>query len=59
MARNEDDVGVRLCHARCHRADPDLRYKLDVNPGLWICILQVMDELGEIFNRVNIVVRRG
>ncbi len=58
VPRDEDDVGVRLAHARRDRADADLGDELDVDPGLRVGVLEVVDELGEILDRVDVVVRR-
>ena len=58
MPRDEDDVGVRLRDAGRHRADPGQRHELHVDAGLWVRVLQVEDQLREIFDRVDVVVRR-
>ena len=58
VARDEDDVGVRLGHARGDRPDTDLGDELDVHARGRVGILQVVDELREIFDRVDVVVRR-
>ena len=44
------DVGVSLGYAGRHRADADLGYQLDVDPGVRIRILQIVDELGQILD---------
>ena len=58
VARDEHDVGVRLAHARRDRADADLGDELDVDAGLRVGVLEVVDELGEVLDRVDVVVRR-
>ncbi len=58
VARDQDDVGVRLAHARRHRADTDLADQLDVDARRRVGVLQVVDELGEVLDRVDVVVRR-
>ena len=58
VARDEHDVGVRLGHARCDRADPDLGDELDVDARRRVGVLEVVDQLGEVLDRVDVVVRR-
>jgi hypothetical protein len=58
VAGDEHHVGVRLGHARGDRADADLGHQLDVDPGPVVGVLQVVDELGEVLDRVDVVVRR-
>ncbi len=57
VAGDEDDVGVGLADARRDRADADLADQLDVDPGRRVGVLQVVDELGEVFDGVDVVVR--
>jgi hypothetical protein len=40
------------------RPDADLGHELDVDPGPVVGVLQVVDELGEVLDRVDVVVRR-
>ena len=58
VAGDQDDVAVRLGHARGDRADADLGHELDVDPRPRVGVLQVVDELGEVLDRVDVVVRR-
>ena len=55
---DEDDVGLGLRHAGGHRAHADLGHELHVHAGLRVGVLQVVDELLEILDRVDVVVRR-
>src|SRR5690606_10062769 len=55
---DEDDVGVRLGHARRHGPDADLADELDVDTGPRVGVLQVVDELGEVLDGVDVAVRR-
>ena len=57
-AGDEDDVGLGLGHARGDRADADLGDELDVDAGLLVGVLEVADELGEVLDGVDVVVRR-
>ena len=58
VARDEDDVGVRLGHARRHRAHADLGHQLHVDPGRGVGRLEVVDQLGDVLDGVDVVVRR-
>src|SRR5262249_61685220 len=40
------------------RSDADFGHELDVNPSLRIRILQIVDELSQILDGVDVVVRR-
>jgi hypothetical protein len=52
-------VGLRLGHACGDRPYSDLGDELDANVGERVCVLQVVDELGEVLDGVDIVVWRG
>ena len=56
VARDENVVRVRLDHTCCDRSHPDLCDQLDTDTGLRIGIFQVIDQLRQIFDRVNIMV---
>jgi hypothetical protein len=58
MAGDEDDVGVGLGHARGDGADAGLGHELDADLGARVDLLEVVDELGEVLDAVDIVVRR-
>ena len=58
IAGNENVVGMSLGDARGNRADAHFRDQLDADPCGRIGVLQVEDELGEIFDRIDVVVRR-
>ena len=58
VARDEHDVGVRLRDAGGDGADADLGHELHVDAGARVGVLQVVDELGEVLDRVDVVVRR-
>src|SRR6476469_4159220 len=58
VARDEHHVGVRLGHPRRDRADSDLGDELDVHPGRGVGVLEVVDELRQVLDRVDVVVRR-
>ncbi len=58
MPGDQDDIGVGLGHSGGHRAHTDLSDELDVHPGPRVGVLQVVDELGEILDGIDVVVRR-
>ena len=58
VAADQDDVAVRLGHARGDRADADLGHELDADPRPRVGVLEVVDELGQVLDRVDVVVRR-
>ena len=58
VAGDEHDVGVRLGDARGDRADADFGDQLDGDARLRVDVLQVVDELRQIFDGIDVVVRR-
>ena len=57
-ARDRDVVGARLGDARRHRADADFRDELHRHVGRRVDVLQVEDQLRQILDRIDVVVRR-
>ena len=55
---DQHHVGVRLGHPGRDRADAVLGHQLHVHPRGWVGVLQVVDQLREILDRVDVVVRR-
>ena len=55
---NENDVGVGLGDTRGDGADALLAHELHVNARVVVGVLQVVDELGEVFDGVDVVVGR-
>ena len=58
MAGDQHDVGVGLRHPGRDRADTDLGDELHVHARLRIGVLQVVNQLRQILDRVDVVVRR-
>ena len=58
VAGDDDVVRPGLGHPGGDRAHPDLGDQLDADPGLGVGHLEVVDELGEVLDRVDVVVRR-
>ena len=55
---DEHFVGISLGHARRHRADADFGNELHRDHAAGIGALQIVDQLGQVFDGINIVVRR-
>ena len=51
-------VGAGLGDPRRHRSHPDLGDQLHRDVGIRVGVLQVVDQLGEVLDRVDVVVRR-
>ena len=58
VAGDQDDVGVRFGDARGDGADARPADQLHRDLGVRIDLLQVIDELGQILDRIDVVVRR-
>src|SRR6185312_731914 len=58
MSTDENHVGVRFRHTGRDRSNAHFSDKLDRNTRLRIGVLEVEDQLREIFDRVNIVMWR-
>jgi hypothetical protein len=55
---DEDHVGMCLGYACRDRSDADFGDELHVDPREGVGVLQVVNELGEVLDRVDVVVRR-
>jgi hypothetical protein len=58
VAGDHHVVGLALGHASGDRANTDLRNQLDADRSTRVGVLQVVDELGQVFDGVDVVVRR-
>ncbi|AJX01694.1 hypothetical protein BM45_3124 [Burkholderia mallei] len=58
VARDHDVIGLRLRDARRHRADAHLRHELHRDARDRIDVLQIVDQLREILDRIDVMVRR-
>ena len=58
VARDHQMIGARLGDAGRDRADADLGAELDADACLRVRVLQIVDKLGHILDRVDVVVRR-
>ena len=59
VARDENVVRLRLRHARGDNSNSRLGDELDRDPGPRASALQVVDKLLQVFDRVDMVMRRG
>mmetsp|Transcript_27706 Transcript_27706/g.41062 ORF Transcript_27706/g.41062 Transcript_27706/m.41062 type:complete len:201 (-) Transcript_27706:94-696(-) len=57
MSTNDNVVRKSLCNSSGYNSNTDLRYKFDRYLTMGLGILQVVNELGKILDRVDIVVR--
>ena len=58
VAGDQHHVGVRLGDAGGDRADADFGDQLHADARVAVGVLQIVDQLGEIFDRIDVVVRR-
>ena len=58
VARDEHDVRLGLGDACRNGPDADLGDQLHVDPSAWVRVLQVVDQLREILDRIDVVVGR-
>ena len=58
IAGNRDEIRVGLGHARRDSTDSRLRHELHRYQGLRIDLLQVKDQLRQVLDRVDVMVRR-
>lgn len=58
VAGDGDQVGIGLGHTGGDGADAGFCHQLDRNQGLRVDLLEVVDQLGQVFDRVDVVVRR-
>ena len=58
VAGNEDHVGLALGHAGGNGAHAHFRNQLHRDPRIGVRALQVVDELGEVLDGIDVVVRR-
>ena len=49
---------MRLRDARGNRAHADFGHQLHADARVPVAVLQVVDQLGEIFDRIDVVMRR-
>ncbi len=57
MSRNKDVICLCFCNTTCDNAHTNFGYQLHRHATAWIGTFQVIDELFEVLNGVDIVVR--
>jgi len=57
VAGDQDDIRAALGNARGNGADAGLRNELYVDPRVWIGVLEIEDQLRQILNRIDVVMR--
>ena len=55
VTADQNHVRMRLGHTRGHRSHADFGDELDGDARLRICVLQVVDQLGQIFDGIDVV----
>ena len=58
MAGNHHMVALALGHARGNGTHANFAHQLDTDAGMRCHVFQVVDELRQVFNGINVVVRR-
>ena len=58
ISADEHDVGMRLGDAGGNGSDADFGDELDADPRMVVGVFQVVNELRQVLNRVNIMMRR-
>ncbi len=53
-----DVIGLCLGHTRCNRADAVFGDQFDADRRAWIAVLQIVNQLRQIFDRIDVVMRR-
>src|SRR5699024_7216540 len=57
MAGDQHDIGMRFGDAGCHSPDALFSNEFDVDASIWIRALEIVDELREVLNGVDVMVR--
>ena len=58
VAADQHHVGFAFGHAGGHRADADFGHQLDADARVAVGVFQIVDQLRQIFDRIDIVMRR-
>ena len=58
VAGNQNDVSVSLGYSGCNCPYSRFGYQFNGDLGAWVDFLQIMNELGEILNGVDVMMRR-
>ena len=55
MAGDLDHIGVGLGHAGGDGADADLGHQLDAHLGGGVHLMEIVDQLGQVLDRIDVV----
>ena len=58
VTADEDDIRMGFSDAGGDGADADFSHKFDADASVMVCVFEVVDQLGQILDGINIVVRR-
>ena len=58
MTGDLDDIGIGLGHTGRNGADADFGNQLDADRSSGMHLVKVMDQLGQVLNRIDVVMRR-
>ena len=58
MTRDQDDIGFGFSDSCSNRAYANFGDEFDINAGFRIGILEIVNELCHVLNRVDVMVRR-
>src|SRR5690242_19084459 len=58
VSADQNHISMRLRNACCNGSHPDFRDQLYRDTCSWTDVLEVVNQLRQIFNRVNIMMRR-
>ena len=55
---DQDHLCTCFCHTGCDGAYPCLRYKFDIDPGVPVGVLKIVNQLRQVLNGINIMMGR-
>ncbi|MNN05097.1 hypothetical protein D3C81_1178480 [compost metagenome] len=58
VTADQNDIGTSFGHAGGDGSDTGFRDQLHIDAGPWISILQIIDQLRQVFDRIDVMVRR-
>ena len=58
VAGNQNVIGMRLYDTCSNRSDANFRHQFDADASCRVCVFQVVDQLGEILDRIDVVMGR-
>ena len=58
VSADENHIRMTFCNARGNRSDAEFGNELHGNARLRVCVAEIEDQLGKVFDRVDVMVRR-